>query len=190
MSDRIHFSLQRRAGAIIAACAQLVVISLFFAACSGANSKNEEKTEVEAKTETKGEHGQGATDEVKLSTAALKAAKIETAEVTRQSPGEILRVTGSVETNQQQTQQVTPLVSGRVERVNVALGDRVRAGAALAVVSSPQVAELHGKLHEAGTRLTLAEKNLARVQKPENRVAVLQAKARLDEAEINLRRTQ
>jgi cobalt-zinc-cadmium efflux system membrane fusion protein len=99
-------------------------------------------------------------------------------------------VTGSVETNQQQTQQATPLVSGRVERVNAALGDLVRKGAALAVIASPQIAEMHGKLHEAETALAIAERNYERVQKTENRVAVLQAKARLDEAEAGLRRTQ
>lgn len=128
--------------------------------------------------------------EVGLSEEALKSAKIETAEAVEQNVGETLRVTGAVETNQQQTQQVTPLVAGRVERVNVALGDRVRAGAPLAVVSSPEVAEMHGKLHEAETKLALAEKNLARIRQPESRVAVLQAKAKLDEAEAGLRRTQ
>jgi RND family efflux transporter MFP subunit len=81
-------------------------------------------------------------------------------------------------------------VSGRVETVNVALGDRVRAGSVLASVSSPQVAEMHGKLHEAETRLMLAEQMYERVQRPENRAALLQAKARLDEADATLRRTR
>ena len=134
------------------------------------------------------EHKEGGS--VELEPEALKAAGIETAEVTERQAGALLRVTGTVETNQQQTQQVTPLVAGRIERVNVALGDRVGRGAALAVVSSPQVAEMHGKLHEAETRLKLAQQTLARLRQPENRVSVLQAKARLDEAEASLRRTQ
>jgi RND family efflux transporter MFP subunit len=49
---------------------------------------------------------------------------------------------------------------------------------------------MHGKLHEAETKLELDERNLQRVQKAENRAAVLQAKARLDEAEATLRRTR
>jgi membrane fusion protein, heavy metal efflux system len=134
------------------------------------------------------EHKEGSA--VELEAEALKAAGIETAEVTEREAGALLRVTGTVETNQQQTQQVTPLVAGRVERVNVALGDRVRAGTVIAVVSSPEAAEMHGKLHEAETRLRLAEQNLARVQQAENRVAVLQAKSKLDEAEATLRRTR
>jgi len=128
--------------------------------------------------------------EVELSAEALEAAKIEYATATERPAMSLLRVTGTVETNQQQTQQVTPLVSGRVERVLVALGDRVRAGAPLAVISSPQIAEMHGKLREAETRLQAAERNLARVQKAENRAAVLSAKARLDEADAALKRTR
>jgi cobalt-zinc-cadmium efflux system membrane fusion protein len=120
----------------------------------------------------------------------LSAAGIETVSVVEHPAVALLRVTGTVEADQQQTQQVTPLVSGRVERVHVVLGDSVRAGTALAVISSPEVAEMHGKLHEAETRLMLAEQNLERVQKAENRATLIQAKARLDQAEATLRRTQ
>lgn len=190
MSNWIQLSPQHRRFTIIAVCALLTVMGLLFAACSGGGAKSDGKNGAETKTEAKAERGTGEAREVKLSEQAMKAAQIETAEVTEQSPDEILRVTGSVETNQQQTQQVTPLVSGRVERVNVALGDRVRAGSVLAVVSSPAVAEMHGKLHEAETRLMLATQTLERVRKPENRATVIQSKARLDEAEANLRRTR
>ncbi|MEP7271093.1 MAG: efflux RND transporter periplasmic adaptor subunit [Acidobacteriota bacterium] len=155
-------------------------------ACS--EGKNQETAGAETKVALKGEHHDG--NEVQLSDEALKAAKIELAEVVEESAGELLKVTGSVETNQELTSEVTPLVSGRVDRVNVALGDRVSRGAVLAVLASPQIAEMHGKLHEAETAFAIALRNLERVQKAENRVAVLQAKARLDEAEANLRRTQ
>lgn len=134
------------------------------------------------------EHEEG--KEVELSPEAMEAAGIQVVDVTERAAISLLRVTGTVEANQQETQQVTPLVSGRVERVNVALGDRVRSGAVIAVISSPEVAEMHGKLHEAETRLTLAEQNYARVQRAENRSAVIQSKAKLDEAEATLRRTR
>lgn len=137
------------------------------------------------------EHGdEGGEGEVSLSAQALAAAGIEIVSVTERPAIALLRVTGAVEANQQQTQQVTPLVSGRVERVNVVLGDNVRAGAVLAVVSSPEVAEMHGKLHEAETHLELAEQTYNRVQRAENRASVIQAQARLDEAEATLRRTR
>jgi len=168
------------------ACALLIIVALalVFAACSG--SKQEEA----AKTESKEEHKEGEADEVSLSPEALAAAKLEYAEVTSRPIGGLMRVAGSVEANQQQTQQATPLVSGRVEKVNVALGDRVRAGQTLAVISSPQIAQMHGKLHEAETKLHLAERELERVMKAENRAEVLKARARLDEAEAALKRTK
>ena len=177
-----RFSSRRNLMIIAGALAFLIVLALILWPDSkGAGEQEEQLTT---------DNGQRTGDEVELSPEALAAAGIETAEVTQRPAVALLRVTGTVEANQQQTQQVTPLVSGRVERVNVALGDRVRAGAALAVISSPDVAEMHGKLHEAETRLMLAEQNYERVQRAENRAAVLQAKARLDEAEATLRRTQ
>lgn len=136
------------------------------------------------------EHGPGEAEEVKLSPEALASAGIEIEGVTQRPAVALLKVTGTVETNQQQTQQASALVSGRVERVNVGQGDRVRAGAVLAIISSPEVAEMHGKLREAETRLRLAERTLQRVQQAENRVAVIQAKAKLDEADATLRRTR
>jgi membrane fusion protein, heavy metal efflux system len=186
----IQLSTIQRSLTIIAACSLLTVMGLLLTACSGGGASNDGKTGAGRKTEVKEGHESGETREVKLSEQAIRATQLETAEVTEQSLDEILRVTGSVEINQQETQQITPLVSGRVERVNVALGDRVRAGAILAVISSPAVAEMHGKLHEAETRLMLATQSMERVRKPENRVTVTQAKARLDEAEANLRRTR
>lgn len=132
----------------------------------------------------------GESKEVVLSPEALKTAGIEIAGVTQRPAVALLTVTGAVETNQQQTQQVTPLVGGRVERVNVVLGDRVRTGMVLATIASPEVAEMRGKLREAQTKLQLAQRNLQRVQRTENRVGVLSAKARLDEAEGTLRRTR
>ncbi|MEO6726450.1 MAG: efflux RND transporter periplasmic adaptor subunit, partial [Blastocatellia bacterium] len=161
-------------------------LALLLSACGGA--KKEEPAKIEKKDEHTGGHKEG--DEVALSPEAVAAAKLEFAEVIARGGGGRLRVAGSVETNQQQTQQATPLVSGRVERVYVALGDRVRAGQPLAVIASPQIAQMHGKLHEAETKLALAERNLKRVEQAENRAAVLTAKAKLDEAEASLTRTR
>jgi len=146
---------------------------------------------VNAQAETHGdEHEAGEGQEVKLSPEALEAAGIEIEGVTQRPAVALLRATGTVEVNQQQSQQATPLVGGRVERVNLGLGDFARAGQVLAVISSPQIAQMHGKLHEAETARQLAERNLQRVERTENRVAVLSAKARLEEAEATLKRTR
>ncbi len=118
------------------------------------------------------------------------AAGVRVVAVSTLAPAATFTVAGTVEPNQQQLQQVTPLVSGRVQNVYVALGDYVKAGTLLLRIDSPQVAEQHGKLHEAETRLRLAKINLDRVQQAANRVSVLKAKATLDEAEASLKRTK
>lgn len=177
----------------LAIIAVVALAALFWIA-----GKRSEQTEVSIKTAGKDEHGDehkeaekhGEGQEVKLDAELLESANIEIETVTQRPAVALLQTTGAVENNPQQTQSITPLVGGRIERVAVAVGDSVQKGALLAVIASPQVAQLHGKMHEAETRLQLAERNLARVQKSENRVAVLQAKARLDEADAALKRTR
>jgi membrane fusion protein, heavy metal efflux system len=128
--------------------------------------------------------------QVKLDTELLNSAKLETEGVTQRPAISKLYVTGAVELNPEKTEMATPLVGGRIENVFYGVGDYVSQGAVLATISSPQVAQLHGKMHEAKTQLELAQRNLVRVQKSENRVSVLQAKAKLDEADANLKRTK
>jgi len=128
--------------------------------------------------------------EVRLDSESLTSARIETEGVTQRPAVSKLYVTGAVELNPEKTEMATPLVGGRIEQVFYGVGDYVQQGATLAVISSPQLAQMHGKMHEAKTRYELALRNLIRVQKSENRVAVLQAKARLDEAEKTLNRTR
>lgn len=154
-----------------------------------AKQKPEQKPE-NSNTEAREDESKASANEVVLKPEQLTAAGIATVVVKKDAVSELIKVTGTVEANQQQTQEITPLISGRIDQVNVTLGDRVRAGQILAVISSPTIAEKHGKLHEAETRLSLAERNLERIQKPENRVAVVSAKAKLEESEAALRRTQ
>lgn len=139
------------------------------------------KTEEQKASETK---------EVRLEPEALASAGVETEAVTQRPAIAKLYVTGAVELNPEKTEMATPLVGGRIEKVFYGVGDYVSQGAVLATISSPQVAQLHGKMHESRTRFELAERNLARVQKSENRVAVLQAKAKLDQADVTLKRTK
>lgn len=183
----------RNRNMLIVAVIALVALAVIFFLWSRRNNAASPggETNAEAKTgEAAGEDHGGEAGEVKIDPEALAAAGIEIEGVTQRPAVALLRVTGAVEANPRQTQQATPLIGGRIERVNVALGDNVRQGSVLAVIASPEVAEMHGKLHEAETRLALAERNLQRVQRAENRVAVLSAKARLDEAEATLRRTR
>ena len=125
-----------------------------------------------AKAETAGEAGEKheegepeAEGLVELTPEAMAAAGIQYAQVTQRAAVAPLKATGTIEANQQRMQQVTPLVSGRVDRVSAVAGDRVSAGSVLAILSSPEVAELHGKELEAQARLNLAQSNLRRITK-------------------------
>jgi membrane fusion protein, heavy metal efflux system len=174
----------------------IVVIFALFAILAlvwWSRSKGTQSTEVKVTAETgekRDEHAEGEGQEVELSPEALAAAGIQIEGVTQRPAVALLNVTGTVETNKQQAQTATPLVGGRIERVYAAPGDAVRAGSVLATIASPQIAQMHGKLHEAETAHALARRNLERVQRAENRAAVLSAKARLDEAEATLKRTR
>ncbi|KXK04201.1 MAG: RND family efflux transporter MFP subunit [Acidobacteria bacterium OLB17] len=153
------------------------------------SSENAKASSEKATPEAESHNGETG-GEVALEPDALAAAGLQVEVVSERPSFAKVYVTGSVELNPEKTEFATPLVGGRIERVLYAVGDRVSKGAVLAVISSPQLAQMHGKMHEARTRFELAERNLARVRKAENRVAVLQAKARLDEAEATLKRTR
>ncbi|OYT71019.1 MAG: hypothetical protein CFK52_09415 [Chloracidobacterium sp. CP2_5A] len=99
-----------------------------------------------------------------------------------------LRVTGTVEFNPQASVVIAPLVSGRVTKTLVAQGERVRAGQPLIALDSPEIADLHIRLHDAETRRDIAARNLRRVEREESRLALTQAQARLTQAEANLQR--
>lgn len=167
----------------IVTVAIVIVIWTYKKPVLSANNLHEEKSGEQSKHEEN-------KNEIELKPETLTAANIQTVEVTEQELAASLKVTGTVEADQLQSQQASALVSGRVEKVSVVLGDYVKAGSVLAMIASPQIAQMHGKMHEAETKLALAQRNLQRVEKTENRVAILAAKAKLDEAETTLRRVK
>ncbi len=127
----------------------------------------DEKPAVKSATAAEGEGREGTEEEglVELTPEAMTAAGIQLVAVTERVAVSPLKATGTIETNQQRMQQVTPLVSGRVERVFAVAGDRVSAGTVLAILSSPEIAELHGKEIEAQARASLSESSLRRLRK-------------------------
>lgn len=127
---------------------------------------------------------------VALTPELLAAASISTAAVVDRSAVTRLMVSGTVETNPERVGLATPLIGGRLEKIRFGVGDFVGKGAVMAMISSPQAAQMHGKMHEARTHYELAQRNYARVTKPENRVSYIQAKARHDEAEATLKRVK
>ncbi|HEY9681893.1 MAG TPA: efflux RND transporter periplasmic adaptor subunit [Oculatellaceae cyanobacterium] len=171
---------QRRAWLLtLAAIAIVVVLSavLWFAIANRTSHESEKRAKPEE---------EGARQSVELNQATTK---INVREIGQETPTPVITVTGTVEPNQQKVQEISSLTAGRVEDVKVALGDHVSPGMVLIVMQSPQVAEMHGKLHEAETKLELAQLTLTRAKQAANKVAILKAKASLDEAQSTLKRT-
>lgn len=104
-------------------------------------------------------------DELIVKAEILKAADIQMATVTSSPRVERVTASGTVESNELQIQDVTPLVSGRVERLGVVEGTAVRAGTVLLTMSSPEVAELQGNLRAAEAKLTEADATLTRTRR-------------------------
>jgi membrane fusion protein, heavy metal efflux system len=100
-----------------------------------------------------------------------------------------LQLTGEVGLNQDRTVQVVPRLTGRVETVKVGVGERVRKGQLMAVVSSQLLADQRGELMAASKRLTMARSTFDREKKLwEEKISAkqdyLQAQQALQEAEI------
>lgn len=157
-------TIQMRGGSmrplfVVLLAALLAVTTLV--GCGGSEKAAEHAEEKEGGEHHEGEPG----GPIELSPEAVAAAGIQYAQATQRTAVTPLKTTGTIEANQQRMQEVTPMVGGRIERVYAAAGDRVRGGTVLAVISSPEIAELHGKEIEARARMNLAQANLRRFRK-------------------------
>src|SRR5215216_6285524 len=139
-------SARRRNLVLVAFVGVVAIIALIVLLVWSRNSKVESQQETAKSSESK-----GLGSEVELSPEAISAAGIEIVGVTQRPAVSLLRVTGTIEANEQQIQNITPLVAGKAERVFVKLGDRVRAGTPLPTNSRPHSTELHAKHNEAET---------------------------------------
>jgi cobalt-zinc-cadmium efflux system membrane fusion protein len=126
---------------------------------------------------------------VALSDAQIKSAGIT---VDTASPARIqasLQLPGEIRFDEDRTAHVVPRVGGIVESVAASLGQRVRRGEVLAVISSAAVSEQRSELRTAQKRLALAKTTHERERKLwEEKISpqqdVLQAEQALREAEI------
>jgi membrane fusion protein, heavy metal efflux system len=102
---------------------------------------------------------------VPLSAEAVKRAGIIVMPVASGTSAGGIRLPGVVEPNAYREVAVTPLVSGRVTRVSVELGGRVRRGQSLAEIYSPGLAEAQTKYVSAKAMLEAHDRELQRTEK-------------------------
>jgi cobalt-zinc-cadmium efflux system membrane fusion protein len=156
--------------------------------------------EAEGHEEAEGDHkeegaGKGEAEHAKepgkvaMSEAQAKAAGIALETATEANLRQVLQFPGEIRFNEDRTAHVVPRVAGVVERVSADLGQQVKKGQVLAVISSAAVSEQRSELGTAQKRLELARTTYAREKKLwEEKISpeqdVLQARQALREAEI------
>tara|TARA_B100001105_G_scaffold238063_1_gene214990 strand:+ start:4297 stop:5868 length:1572 start_codon:yes stop_codon:yes gene_type:complete len=126
---------------------------------------------------------------VAMSDAQVRAAGVSLATAEPAPIRSGLQLPGEIRFNADRTAHVVPRVAGVVERVAADLGQQVRKGQVLAVLSSVAVSEMRAELQTAEKRRALAETTYQRErslweQKISPEQDVLQARQAFDEAAI------
>lgn len=126
---------------------------------------------------------------VELTDEQIRTAGIATAKAGGAVIGSVQKFPGEVRFNEDRTAHVVPRVAGVVESVSADLGQFVREGQVLAVISSPELAELRSTALAANKRLGLARVTYEREKKLwEDKISAeqdyLQAQQAYREAEI------
>lgn len=101
---------------------------------------------------------------VKLSPEVVREAKVRTDAARKQRLTATVELTGQIVPDPGAYAIVGARTSGRIHRVLVREGDRVRAGQAIAVITSPEVGKLRGELAGVSARAAAARRNAARLR--------------------------
>ena len=126
---------------------------------------------------------------VKLTDAQIKASGVTLATSGAARIQSAVQLPGEIGFNEDRTAHVVPRVAGVVEAVSVSLGQFVKKGAVLAIISSTSLSEQRSELLAAQKRLEFARTTFAREKKLwEEKISAqqdyLQAEQQLREAEI------
>lgn len=102
--------------------------------------------------------------EIQVSEEAMERAGIAIASAERRALTGGTAIPAEVQFEPSSTAHVGPLVSGRITKVAVALGDKVKRGQLLGVIASSDVSTARSKLDQSKARLSAAESTLKRQQ--------------------------
>lgn len=103
--------------------------------------------------------------EVTLTEEAVNRAGIEAAPVSTSGTADAVTIPGVIEADAYRKVVVTPLVAGRVTRVNAELGQQVRRGASLATIFSPGLAEAQTRYLSTRAELEAVSQELERTER-------------------------
>lgn len=146
--------------------AVVLLLSLASAGCREApapESPSEAHTDEGHEEHGAHEHG-GLPSEVSLPASVLAASGVKLAPVTYEELAPTLDLTGEVRPDPDLAASVAAQVPGRVVAVHFREGQRVRAGAVLAVIESAELARARAAYTAAEARASAARKNARRVE--------------------------
>ena len=83
---------------------------------------------------------------------------LQTAKVTLADMDGFVKLNGKIQANDSKQSKVFSLVSGRLEKINVELGDKVSEGQVLAILRSSEVAGISNDLSSAASNVEMAKK--------------------------------
>lgn len=144
--------------------APLLSIACVIALACGCNRDVDSRAGDRESTEAAQPHEEAHSNEVHLSAEALDRAGIRVAVAERRALSGGVAIPAEVQFEPSSTAHVGPLVPGRITKVSVAIGDRVRRGQLLGVVASSDVSSARSRLDQARARLAAAESTLRRQQ--------------------------
>jgi len=160
-------------------------------------TKADENT-VQNAAKQKSDHAKKANDEaeeadddvIHMDQQQMQTANIQIAQSASASITNTITLPGEIRFNEDRTAHIVPRLSGVAESVSADLGQRVKKGQVLAVISSPALAELRSASMAAQKRLSLAQLTYEREKKLwQDKISAeqdyLQAQQAYREAEIN-----
>lgn len=103
--------------------------------------------------------------ELTLTNEEIQAAGIKTAPLQEQEVREQIAVTATIGANQDRFASIAPRVSGKVAKVLVSQGDRVKRGQTLALIDSVEAGDAQSVYAQASTEYALANTAVQRAEK-------------------------
>lgn len=172
----------------------LAAAILFWKKAPGEGAPPKEEEHAAASGEKAESHG-GEEGTVRLSAQQIQQAGITTAAAGEAMIETSVQLPGEVRFNEDRTAHIVPRVPGVAESVAANLGQAVKKGQVLAVIASPELAELRSALGAAKTREDLAQVTYERERKLwQDKISAeqdyLQARQAWEEAKIATRTAQ
>jgi cobalt-zinc-cadmium efflux system membrane fusion protein len=166
-------------------------ILLFQEGCGKKEPPKNEKPQASVESKDGANQEEKRPDVVTLSPEQLKISGIEVQKVALGAATTLLTATAVIELNADKTSKVSSRVTGRISRLMVSQGDKVKTGQALAFMDTAELGQIWSEYQKTKSRRELASRNLQREETLfEKKVApekdVHKARQELSEAEADL----